>query len=121
MSLDLTPYSVPDPDLAVVAGSVRDNASVDNPTTALLIVEVSLTTLRYDRGRKASLDALAGIQDYWIVNLVQRQLEIYRDPVPDSSRPYGFGYAQVATLQPSDHATPLTMPAAKIPVADLFP
>src|SRR5262249_38816140 len=80
-SLDLTPYSTPDQDLAVIAGSIRDNTSVDNPTTALLIVEVSLTTLRHDRGRKASLYARAGIADYWIVNLVDRQLEIYRDPV----------------------------------------
>src|SRR5947209_5201576 len=45
MSLDLTPHSVPDPDLAVIAGSVRDHlGDVDNPTTALLIVEVSETT-----------------------------------------------------------------------------
>jgi Uma2 family endonuclease len=121
MSLDLTPYSVPDPDLAVIAGSVRYNCSVDNPTTALLIVEVSLTTLRYDRGRKASLYARAGIEDYWIVNLVNRQLEVRRDPVPDSSQRYGYGYAQLTTLQPSDVATPLVAPSARIAVADLLP
>jgi Uma2 family endonuclease len=120
-SLDLTPFSTPDPDLAVIAGNVRDNTSVDNPTTALQIVEVSLTTLRYDRGRKASLYARAGITDYWIVNLVGRQLEIHRDPVPDCSKKYGYGYAHVTVLQPADVASPLALPTAQIKVADLLP
>src|SRR5262245_12061463 len=52
-SLDLSPSSVPDPDLAVVPGSKRSRkGDKDNPTTALLIVEVSDTTLRLDRRRK---------------------------------------------------------------------
>src|SRR6266852_143252 len=51
MSLDLTPLSVPDPDIAVVQGNPRDFKTNDNPTTALLIVEVSETTLRFDRLR----------------------------------------------------------------------
>src|SRR5262245_51116928 len=46
MSLDLTPYSVPDPDVAVVSGGVRSHDPAHNPTTALLVVEVSDTTLR---------------------------------------------------------------------------
>src|SRR5262249_25072776 len=78
-SLDLSPWSVPDPDVAVVQGSPR-NASPDNPTTALLLVEVSETTLAYDRSTKASLYARAGIADYWIVNLVDRQVGVLRNP-----------------------------------------
>jgi Uma2 family endonuclease len=120
-SLDLSPFSVPDPDLAVVAGNPRDHNTKDNPTTALLIVEVSDTTLRYDRGRKASLYASAGIADYWIVNLVDRQLEIYRQPVADSSQPFGHRYDQVTVLGPTDTATPLAAPTAQISVADLLP
>jgi Uma2 family endonuclease len=46
MTLDLTPYSVVDPDLAVILGNPRDFNTDDNPTTALLVVEVSDTTLR---------------------------------------------------------------------------
>src|SRR5438309_617101 len=52
MSLDLSPYSVPDPDVAVVSGAPRSHTTVSNPTTALLIVEVSETTLSTDRNRK---------------------------------------------------------------------
>jgi Uma2 family endonuclease len=120
-SLDLTPYSVPDPDLAVVTGAPRTHNVNQNPTSALLIVEVSLTTLAFDRRRKGSLYARAGIEDYWIVNLVDRHLEVYRNPAPDSSQRYGFGYADLNVLTPTDHATPLAAPQARIAVADLLP
>jgi Uma2 family endonuclease len=119
-SLDLSPLSVPDPDVAVVPGSPK-GCSTDNPTTALLIVEVSDTTLRYDRGRKASLYARAGIADYWIVNLVHRQLEVRRNPVPDSRQRYGFRYSSRTILAPSDFVMPLAAPQAQIAVADLLP
>jgi Uma2 family endonuclease len=121
MSLDLTPYSVPDPDIAVVQGTPRTIDPSKNPTTALLIVEVSETTLRYDRGWKASLYARVSIADYWILNLVHRQVEVYRNPVPDSNQPYGFGYADVTVLGPNDYVSPLAAPQARIAVADLLP
>lgn len=121
MSLDLRPHSVPDPDLAVVPGTPRTYDPAHNPTSALLIVEVSDTTLRYDRGHKASLYARAGIADYWIVNLVDRQLEVHRNPVPDRRQPFRFGYADVTALALTDFATPLAAPQARIAVADLLP
>lgn len=119
-SLDLSPLSVPDPDIAVVPGSAR-MATAQNPTSALQITEVSDTTLAYDRGRKASLYAAAGIPDYWIVNLVQRQVEVHRSPVADSSQPFGWRYTDVTILGPNDYVTPLAAPQARILVADLLP
>lgn len=119
-SLDLSPHSVPDPDLAVVTGSPR-GASPDNPTSALLIVEVSDTTLKYDRGRKATLYAASGILDYWIVNLVDRQLEVRRRPIPDAKRRFGHRYGDRTLLKPGDTVTPLAAPQARIAVADLLP
>jgi Uma2 family endonuclease len=121
MSLDLSPHSVPDPDLAVVPGTPRSYMTASNPTTALLIVEVSESTLPYDRRAKASLYAAAGIADYWIVNLVQRQLEVHRDPVADTAQPYGFRYASRSILDPADVVAPLAAPQARITVADLLP
>ena len=85
------------------------------------VVEVSEATLSYDRRRKGSLYARAGIADYWIVNLNRRRLEIYRQPIPDPSRHYGFGYSSVQTFDSGEHATPLAAPQAKIAVADLLP
>jgi Uma2 family endonuclease len=121
MSLDLSPRSVPDPDLAVVAGDKLSYKGKPNPTTALLIVEVSETTLRLDRRRKGSLYARSGIADYWILNLVDNQLEVYRDPVPDSAQRFGYGYATKILHNAKDVVSPLAAPIAKIAVADLLP
>jgi Uma2 family endonuclease len=74
MTLDLSPHSVPDPDLAVVSGSPHGvTTATATPTSALLVVEVAETTLAYDRGHKAPLYAAGSIADYWIVNLVPLQ------------------------------------------------
>jgi Uma2 family endonuclease len=120
-SLDLGPLSMPDPDLAVVAGTPRSLCRAPIPTTALLVVEVSETTLAFDQTPKASLYAAAGIQDYWILNLIDDQLEVYRNPQPDPSQAFGFAYANVVILGPADFVTLLALPSARIPVVDLLP
>jgi Uma2 family endonuclease len=117
--INLGAVSDAEPDVAVVPGSPRDYT--EHPTSALLLVEVSETTLAYDRGRKGSLYAAAGIQDYWIVNLVNRQLEVYRDPVPDPNEPSGFRYNTRTDFIAGQSATPLAAPAATVAVADLLP
>ena len=119
MPLNLSPFSEPLPDVAVVEGD-RDS-NLPTPTMAILGVEVSDTTLAYDRGKKASLYARAGLADYWIVNLLDKQLEIRRRPIPDDTREFGFAYADVTILKPGDFATPLAAPQARIAVADLLP
>ncbi len=119
-SLDLSPLSVVDPDIAIIRGDPRTYTQ-NNPTSALLIVEVSDTTLSYNRNSKASLYARGGIADYWIVNLVHRQLEVYRNPVTDPSQVYGFGYASRTILDPGDVISPLAAPTAQVAVADLLP
>jgi len=116
---DLGELSEPEPDVAVIAGKVRDYADA-HPTTAVLIVEVADTSLAYDRTTKVSLYAKAGIEDYWIVNLIERQLEVYRHPTVDAAQPYGFGYAEITTLRAAERVVPLAMPQASITVADLL-
>jgi Uma2 family endonuclease len=111
--------SDPEPDVSVVPGTIEDYR--DHPTTALLLVEVSDSSLDYDRTRKASLYARAGITDYWIVNLVDRQVEVRRDPRPDASQPYGHDYASVTVLVPPAIVTPLAAPQVSLAVADLLP
>ena len=118
--LDFGRRSQPEPDVAVVPGSPRDYARA-HPRTARLIVEVSDATLRKDRVLKAHLYARAGIADYWIVNLVDRQLEIRRNPGPDPSRRGRFAYADVTIVPATGHASPLAAPQAVIAVADLLP
>jgi Uma2 family endonuclease len=121
-TLDLSPHSVPDPDIAVVAGSKASyRGRRTNPTTALLIVEVSDSTLADDREWKGSLYAASGIPEYWILNIPDNVLEVRRDPRPDATQPLGFGYATLVTFTASDFVTPLAVPGARIPVADLLP
>ena len=116
----LDDYSEPEPDAAVVAGDPRDYRDT-HPTRPVLIVEVAESRLAFDRRRKASLYARAGIADYWVVNLVDRVLEVYREPVAAPAAPYGFRYRSVTRLRPPATVTPLAAPSAAIPVADLLP
>jgi Uma2 family endonuclease len=118
--LDLGRHNLPEPDLAVVVGAPRDFSSA-HPKSAVLIIEISDSTLRKDRVLKAHLYARAGIADYWILNLNDRQLEIHRNPVPDASRKGRYRYADVTNVDANGHATPLTAPQSRIAVADLLP
>ena len=90
-------------------------------SSALLIAEISDTTLSYDRRRKGSLYARAGIADYWIVNLVDCLVEVYRDPGPDLTAPFGWRYSSVERFRPPATLTLLELPQATVPVAALLP
>jgi Uma2 family endonuclease len=111
--------SEPEPDLAVVVGEPRDSTE-RHPSTAVLIVEVSETTPRHDRS-KAKLYAPSGVTDYWIVNLVDRCLELHRDPLPGGGYPDGPAYASIKILQPNDSLAPLAAPKASVSVAEFLP
>jgi Uma2 family endonuclease len=117
--LSLATASEPEPDVAVVRGTPRDYTA--HPTTALLVVEVSESSLAYDRGDKASLYAKAGIADYWILNLIDRQLEVRRNPGPDASQTHGYGYADVTILGETESIAPLAAPQSIVAVRDLLP
>lgn len=112
--------SEPEPDLVVVAGVPADYRQM-HPGPPVLTIEVAESSLGFDRETKGSLYARAGIQDYWIVNLVDRTLEIYRDPVPDRSAPYAWSYQTTTVVIPPAAAAPLAFPAIRINVADLLP
>jgi Uma2 family endonuclease len=112
--------SEPEPDLAVVPGRPGDYRDA-HPTQPALAIEVADSSLAFDRIRKGSLYARAGVPDYWILNLVERVLEVYRNPVPDPSAPHGWHYRSLTTLTPSDMVRPLAVPSRPIAVSDLLP
>ena len=70
--------SEPEPDIAVVAGSVRDYRA-SHPATAALVIEVAISSEKLDR-EKAALYAGAGVGEYWIVLPVERRVEVHRGP-----------------------------------------
>ncbi len=111
--------SEPQPDLAVVEGKLEDYRT-QHPTTALLVIEISDTTLQFDRTHKASLYASAGIPEYWIVNLAERVLEVYREPAPMDDAPFRAGYKLSRRTTQDETISPLFDPELKIPVKELF-
>ena len=112
--------SKPEPDISVVVGSFRDYAK-RQPTTAVLVIEISDTTLAFDRTTKAALYARAGIEDYWIVNLRDRVIEVHRQPALLKESSIEHGYLSVTSYTESDSVTPLAMPSSTINVSDLLP
>jgi Uma2 family endonuclease len=67
--------SEPEPDIAIVVLDTPTNEA-GRPTGAVLIIEVAESSLAYDRDRKGPLYAAAGIQEYWLVNLPERCLDV---------------------------------------------
>jgi Uma2 family endonuclease len=112
--------SEPEPDVAVVRGDIRAYAEA-HPADPVLVVEVASTSLAFDREHKSSLYARAGRPEYWVVNLVDRVLEVRRDPAPAAGTPYGWDYRVVDVLGPDGGTSPLAAPGARITVADLLP
>jgi Uma2 family endonuclease len=111
--------SEPEPDIVVVPGAPRDYLDA-HPSRPLLLVEVAETSLAIDRLRKGSLYARAGIADYWVVNLIEEVLEVYREPVfaPSDS---DWKYDSVRLLRRNAIITPLAAPRPRIRVAALLP
>ena len=118
--LALDDESAPEPDIALVRGSRADYRHA-HPAHSALAIEVAQSSLSFDRQHKGSLYARAGVQDYWIVNLVDGVLEVYRDAAPDASAPYGWRYRSLQTLSPPALVAPLVLPSSPIPVAALLP
>jgi Uma2 family endonuclease len=107
LPIALDPDSEPEPDVSVV------------PASPVLVVEIADTSLALDRGEKAGLYAHAGIQEYWIVDLVGARLEVRRDPTPGASA--GGNYETVLVLPRTATIAPLAAPHAIVAVADLVP
>lgn len=118
--LALDDESEPEPDVAVVPGSFRDYA-LEHPSRPVLVVEVAESSLALDRDYKGSLYARAGLDDYWILNLVDRVLEVCRVPGPDPAASFGWRYQAVEVLGRDASISPLALPAGRIRVIDLLP
>lgn len=121
-TLDLADDFVPDPHVAVIPGGLRSwFGRKDNPTSALLVIEVPGPDLSFVRDVKMRHYATAGIEDLWLVSVEEQTLDVYR--VPDRSPSSGetSGYATRVTYRPGDRISPLAAPGAVVQVADLKP
>ncbi len=89
------------------------------PVDILLLVEISDSTLSYDRTTKLSLYAEDGIAHYWILNLVSTQLEIYSEPYRDSCGK--FGYRLTRIVLPDETIAIPSFPDISIDLSLIFP
>jgi Uma2 family endonuclease len=118
--LALDDDSEPEPDVAVVPGSFLDY-TLQHPSRPVLVVEVSESSLTLDREHKGSVYARAGVADYWIVNLVDRVLEVHREPTRDAATPFGWRYRALETFGRERFIAPLALPNLSLRVSDLLP
>ena len=118
--IGLDEESEPEPDVAVVPGVPEDYRS-RHPSHPVLTVEVAESSLAADRERKGGIYARAGLPDYWVVNLVNRVLEVYREPAADPAATFGWRYARREVFDATAHVRPLAAPGARIRVGDLLP
>jgi Uma2 family endonuclease len=111
--LALNDESEPEPDLALVPG--RPEAFwTQHPTTATLIVEVADTSLAKDRETKRPVYARNGIPEYWIINLVDHCVEVYRTP-------HGDEYESKHTVYRGDEISDIQSLSASLPVSHILP
>lgn len=112
-------HSVPEPTFSILRGVMDDYAKrLPNGDEVALVVEISDSTLAIDRDFKTQLYARAGIPVYWLISLNERQIEVYSDPDPATSR-----YLTTTILGTEDAVT-LVLDGdevALIPVKDILP
>jgi Uma2 family endonuclease len=107
-------YSEPEPDFMLLKPSSNDYSSRHpQPEDVFLLIEVSDTTLDYDREEKLPAYGRAGIAEVWIVDLNNSTIEVYRDP-------HFTGYGSKTVLHPGDQAVPQAFPDVVVNVTELF-
>jgi Uma2 family endonuclease len=108
-------HSVPEPDVAVVPGSRSDYVDA-HPATALLVVEVADVTLIQDRLTKAAIYAAAGVPEYWLVNLRDDHVEVFRSPAVAAGR-----YEEKTVVRRGDRLGIAALGGVNVVVDDLLP
>jgi Uma2 family endonuclease len=87
----LNAHSELEPDFAIVQNRDDDYLNAHPlPSEVIVVIEVSDSSLKYDREEKSSLYAEAGIQHYWMINLLDRQLEAYTSPYQTNQGKFGY-------------------------------
>jgi Uma2 family endonuclease len=109
LPLEVAADCVPEPDVALV---VEPTSAREHPDSARLVVEVAVSSIKLDRGRKAELYAAAGVQEYWIVDVERLAVEV-------CEAPNGDRYERVRVLRSGD-ALPAIGGAPALPVDALF-
>jgi Uma2 family endonuclease len=107
--------SEPEPDITLVIIDPLDYATHHpTPSEIYLIIEVADSSLTYDREVKAKIYARSGIADYWVLNVNDRQLHVFREPAEN-------GYQSELILGENGSISPLHFPAVNIAIPEMLP
>jgi Uma2 family endonuclease len=112
--LTLPEHSEPEPDLMLLR--LRDDYyETKNPTPedVLLVIEISDSSLHYDRDTKVPLYAAHDVAEVWLIDLPARRLAIYRNPGPE-------GYRQILIPDRDQSVSPQLLPSVKIDLSELW-
>lgn len=113
----LPPWSMPQPDFLLLRPRADDYASAyPGPDDTLLAVEVSESSMRYDRVTKARIYARHGIAEYWVVEVGAHRLHLHRGPSPGSG-----SWASVQVLEAPLRVSPAALPALTLSSDDIWP
>ena len=107
-------FSEPVPDLMLLPRSQKTAKRHPLTNEAFLVVEISDSTLAYDRGRKLCKYAKSGVQEYWIVNLQKDVIEVHRSP-------QGEKYLEVSVAKDGDLIAPQAFPDTAVAVNEIIP
>lgn len=109
------PTSAPEPDVAVLTRPVADFPTRNpSPSEIVLVVEIADSTRARDLGEKARLYARARIAEYWVLDLVRRQLHVHRHPE-------GGAWRERTVLSEGESVTPASASRVTLPVAEMLP
>ena len=112
--LRLSQHSEPQPDLMLLKPEKDDYTRCHpGPEDVFLLVEVADSTLAMDRNQKLPAYGRAGVREVWLVNLVERTVEVHREP-------HFTGYGSVTVLGAGDVARPEAFPDVAVEVAALL-
>ena len=114
--IELPDESMPQPEFVVC--TPEQDARLPHPNTAVLVIEVADSSIELDR-EAADDYAAAGVPDYWINNVRDRQVEVCRDPRRDPASPTGHRYASRRIYTMGESLAPLAKPDAVVAVATL--
>jgi len=118
-TLPLGRYGAPDPDIHVF--DVPEGTVEEQLPKPFVVIEISDKSYRKDSGIKVRQYASSGIQDYWIVNLRQKRIEVYRKPENRSGKRKDWRYAEVQMFKPGQKVKLLAYPKIAIAVNELIP
>jgi len=118
-TLPLGRYGAPDPDIHVFA--VPEGTAEEQLPKPFIVVEISDKTYRKDSGPKLRQYASSGIRDYWIVNLQERRIEVYRKPENLTRKRRDWQYADVQFFKPGQKVKLLEYPKIAIAVNEIIP